>query len=230
MENKPQSEPTKPIEEPQKSKDQPVESKEELAELFDKALNISDKQEKGDATEEEKKAESDEDDFQFLNEDESTQGKAVINEQDRNTSQQIKDEKTGKMKTVIPVKKSLVENIRNVDIAQLDWKVAEDWSSICLNESKIEVVQNDITQEDSDAITNAANSQLMHGGGVAGAIARKGGKAINQESREYVDKNGDIMVGACGHTTAGDLPSKWVIHTVGPMYRNYTPEVNNLLK
>ena len=133
------------------------------------------------------------------------------------------------MKIVIPVKKSLVESVRSVDIDKLDWKASDDFSSITLNESKIEVVQNDITQEESDAITNAANSQLMHGGGVAGAISRKGGDAIDEESRVYVEKHGDIMVGDCGHTTAGKLPSKWVIHTVGPMYRNYTPEVNNLL-
>ena len=63
----------------------------------------------------------------------------------------------------------------------------------------------------------------MHGGGVAGAIARKGGPVINKESREYINKNGPVLTGACGFTSAGDLPSKWIIHTVGPMYSHYTP-------
>ena len=72
--------------------------------------------------------------------------------------------------------------------------------------------QGDLTEEAVDAIVNAANSQLAHGGGVAGAIVRAGGAVIQQES----DRIAPIPVGEAGITTAGRLPAKWVIHAVGP--------------
>ena len=72
----------------------------------------------------------------------------------------------------------------------------------------IEVLEVDITALDADAIANAANTQLMHGGGVAGAIARAGGDAVNRESREKAP----IGLGEAVETTAGEMPSKWVIH------------------
>ena len=59
----------------------------------------------------------------------------------------------------------------------------------------VEVVKNDITKERTDAITNAANGRLMHGGGVAGAISRAGGRAIDAESRQYVETHGKIPTG-----------------------------------
>ena len=59
----------------------------------------------------------------------------------------------------------------------------------------VEVVQNDITKEQVDAITNAANGRLAHGGGVAAAISRAGGPDINKESKEYIKKNGEIPTG-----------------------------------
>jgi O-acetyl-ADP-ribose deacetylase (regulator of RNase III) len=74
--------------------------------------------------------------------------------------------------------------------------------------AKIEVLEADVTQLDVDAISNAANTQLMHGGGVAGAIARAGGEEINRESREKAP----IGLGEAVETTAGEMPSKWVIH------------------
>lgn len=77
----------------------------------------------------------------------------------------------------------------------------------------LRLVLGDITERDVDAIVNAANSYLQHGGGVAGAIVRKGGKVIQDES----DRIGFVPVGQAALTTAGRLPSKWVIHTVGPM-------------
>ncbi len=83
---------------------------------------------------------------------------------------------------------------------------------------KIELVavSGDITEEHVDAIVNAANSQLIHGGGVAGAISGAGGKAIDEESRKWVDKHGPVSVGDVAVTSAGELDAKYVIHAVGP--------------
>lgn len=74
------------------------------------------------------------------------------------------------------------------------------------------LVQGDITERDVDAIVNAANSYLQHGGGVACAIVKKGGQVIQDES----DKIGFVPVGSAAITTAGKLPAKFVIHAVGP--------------
>jgi O-acetyl-ADP-ribose deacetylase (regulator of RNase III) len=76
----------------------------------------------------------------------------------------------------------------------------------------LRLVQGDITERNADAIVNAANSYLQHGGGVAGAIVRKGGRVIQEES----DKIGFTAVGTAAITTAGRLPAKFVIHAVGP--------------
>ncbi len=77
---------------------------------------------------------------------------------------------------------------------------------------KVLIGVGDITEEAVDAIVNAANSHLKHGGGVAGAIVRKGGKVIQEES----DRIGYVPVGGAVVTTAGKLPAKYVIHAVGP--------------
>lgn len=77
----------------------------------------------------------------------------------------------------------------------------------------VRLVQGDITERDTDAIVNAANSYLQHGGGVAGAIVRKGGQIIQDES----DKIGFTPVGHAVVTSAGRLSAKFVIHAVGPM-------------
>jgi O-acetyl-ADP-ribose deacetylase (regulator of RNase III) len=76
----------------------------------------------------------------------------------------------------------------------------------------LRLVLGDITERDVDAIVNAANSHLQHGGGVAGAIVRKGGQIIQEES----DRIGFVPVGNAALTTAGKLPAKFVIHAVGP--------------
>jgi O-acetyl-ADP-ribose deacetylase (regulator of RNase III) len=72
----------------------------------------------------------------------------------------------------------------------------------------IEVLDTDITTLEVDAIANAANTQLLHGGGVAGAIAAAGGAAVETESRAAAP----IELGEATATTAGDMPSRWVIH------------------
>ncbi len=76
----------------------------------------------------------------------------------------------------------------------------------------LRLIQGDITERAVDAIVNAANSYLQHGGGVAGAIVRKGGRVIQDES----DKIGFTPVGKAVITTAGRLPARYVIHAVGP--------------
>ncbi len=82
----------------------------------------------------------------------------------------------------------------------------------------LEICQGDITLETTDAIVNAANSQLMHGGGVAAAISRRGGEAIDRESREWVKANGTVTHGKPAVTSGGKLPCKYVIHAVGPVW------------
>jgi O-acetyl-ADP-ribose deacetylase (regulator of RNase III) len=78
----------------------------------------------------------------------------------------------------------------------------------------IHAVLGDLTDEPVDAIVNAANSRLIHGGGLAGAIVRRGGQIIQRESRALAP----VPVGSAVTTTAGDLPCRWVIHAVGPRW------------
>ena len=82
----------------------------------------------------------------------------------------------------------------------------------------IKVIQGDITKIKVDAIVNAANTSLLGGGGVDGAIHRQGGKTILEECTKIRNKQGDCKVGAAVITTAGNLPAQFVIHTVGPIW------------
>jgi O-acetyl-ADP-ribose deacetylase len=85
---------------------------------------------------------------------------------------------------------------------------------------RIEFEQGDITKQSVDAIVNAANSSLLGGGGVDGAIHRAGGPAILEECRRIrAERYPDgLPTGKAVATTGGDLPARWVIHTVGPVY------------
>ena len=83
----------------------------------------------------------------------------------------------------------------------------------------IKVIQGDITEINVDAIVNAANTSLLGGGGVDGAIHKAGGIAILNECIAIRDKQGGCSVGEAVITTAGDLPARFVIHTVGPVWR-----------
>jgi O-acetyl-ADP-ribose deacetylase (regulator of RNase III) len=85
---------------------------------------------------------------------------------------------------------------------------------------RVECVRGDITQQEVDAIVNAANSSLLGGGGVDGAIHRKGGPAILAECRELrrTSLPDGLPTGQAVATTGGNLPARWVIHTVGPVY------------
>ena len=84
----------------------------------------------------------------------------------------------------------------------------------------IEVVQGDITREKVDAIVNAANSELLPGGGVCGAIHRAGGAAIAEECMTVRAERGPIPPGGAAATTAGRLSARCVIHAVGPVYQD----------
>lgn len=83
----------------------------------------------------------------------------------------------------------------------------------------LEIIRGDITQLKVDAIVNAANSSLMGGGGVDGAIHRAGGSAILEACKEIIAKIGKCSAGEAVITTAGNLPSQYVIHTVGPIWQ-----------
>jgi O-acetyl-ADP-ribose deacetylase len=84
--------------------------------------------------------------------------------------------------------------------------------------TRITVLQGDIAKMEVDAIVNAANSWLMGGGGVDGAIHRAGGPAILAECREIVARQGRCATGKAVITSGGNLPAKYVIHTVGPVW------------
>jgi len=82
----------------------------------------------------------------------------------------------------------------------------------------IRLIKGDITELEVDAIVNAANRWLKHGGGVAAAIVKKGGDIIQKESNKIIAEQGPLEVGDAVMTTAGKLKAKAVIHTVGPVY------------
>ncbi len=96
--------------------------------------------------------------------------------------------------------------------------------------SRIALLQGDITKMEVDAIVNAANSSLMGGGGVDGAIHRVGGPAILTECREIVARQGRCETGQAVITSGGNLPAKLVIHTVGPVWRGGNNNEADLLR
>lgn len=100
---------------------------------------------------------------------------------------------------------------------------------IIYNGTKILLVQGDITTQDTDAIVNAANSTLLGGSGVDGAIHKAGGPKILEECKIIRSKQGGCPTGEAVITTAGDMPSSYVIHTVGPIWKRGNSEQRQLL-
>jgi len=96
--------------------------------------------------------------------------------------------------------------------------------------ARITVLQGDITKMEVDAVVNAANSSLMGGGGVDGAIHRAGGPVILKECREIVARQGRCERGKAVITSGGNLPAKYVIHTVGPVWTGGNSNEANLLQ
>lgn len=94
----------------------------------------------------------------------------------------------------------------------------------------IKLLQGDITKIEVDAVVNAANTSLLGGGGVDGAIHRKGGPAILEECRQIRSRQGGCKVGEAVITTAGLLPAKYVIHTVGPVWNGGGNNEEELLR
>ena len=83
---------------------------------------------------------------------------------------------------------------------------------------RIKLIKGDITKVEVDCIVNAANTSLLGGGGVDGAIHRAGGKLILDDCRKIIAKQGGCKIGQAVITTGGNLPAKYVIHTVGPVW------------
>jgi O-acetyl-ADP-ribose deacetylase (regulator of RNase III) len=96
----------------------------------------------------------------------------------------------------------------------MKWEILE----IKIGEKILKLVKGDITDLDVDCIVNAANSYLKLGGGVAGAIRRKGGPQIQKECDEIISKQGEIPSGEAVITTGGNLKARYVIHAIGPIY------------
>jgi len=95
--------------------------------------------------------------------------------------------------------------------------MSESLGTIC--DTAISIAQGDITKEETDAIVNAANSSLLGGGGVDGAIHRAGGPQILEECKKIRNAQGSCAPGKAVITSGGKLKAKWVIHTVGPVWR-----------
>lgn len=89
----------------------------------------------------------------------------------------------------------------------------------------LQLVRGDLTVETTDAIVNAANERLMHGAGVAGAILRRGGPRIRDESDAWVRDHGPVTHEAPAWTSGGDLPCRTVIHAVGPVWGSGAEDV-----
>lgn len=96
--------------------------------------------------------------------------------------------------------------------------VEKQLAEVTIGQSKLSIVTGDITRQSTEGIVNAANSSLMGGGGVDGAIHRAGGPVILEECQQIVSRRGRLPTGKAVITTGGNLKAKFVIHTVGPVW------------
>jgi len=86
------------------------------------------------------------------------------------------------------------------------------------HQTEIQLIQGDITTVKADGVVNPANSQLMHGGGLAGTLARKAGPSLQKESAAWIQEHGPVSHSSPASTSAGNLPFKAIIHAVGPVW------------
>lgn len=96
--------------------------------------------------------------------------------------------------------------------------MTKELTEATINQARISIIRGDITRQSTDAVVNAANSSLMGGGGVDGAIHRAGGPAILEECKQIVSRQGRLPAGKAVITTGGNLKARHVIHTVGPVW------------
>ena len=108
-------------------------------------------------------------------------------------------------------------NSTDNEVQQPDFPLPQHLNQVLKNGVVLSLYQGDITDERVDAIVNAANENLQHGAGVAGAIVRKGGHQIQDESNRLTKKYGQLRVGEAAYTSGGFLPCRYVIHAVGPI-------------
>ena len=97
--------------------------------------------------------------------------------------------------------------------------MGQQGTEVSIGQAKLTAIHGDITQQDTDAIVNAANPGLMGGGGVDGAIHRAGGPVILEECKQIISRQGRLPTGQAVLTGGGNLKARFVIHTVGPIYR-----------
>ena len=98
-----------------------------------------------------------------------------------------------------------------------------------INQVKLTIIKGDITQQDTEAIVNAANPSLMGGGGVDGAIHGAGGPQILEECKQIVSRQGRLPTGRAVITSGGNLKARYVIHTVGPIWHGGSQNEAELL-
>ncbi|MEE9399781.1 MAG: O-acetyl-ADP-ribose deacetylase [Dehalococcoidales bacterium] len=108
--------------------------------------------------------------------------------------------------------------------------MGDNLEQMTVNQAKLSIIKGDITRQATDAIVNAANSSLMGGGGVDGAIHRAGGPAILAECQQIVLRQGRLSTGKAVITTGGNLKAKYVIHTVGPIWHGGSSDEAELLE
>ncbi len=89
-----------------------------------------------------------------------------------------------------------------------------------MSEDVVRAVRGDLTKQQVDAIVNAANEHLHHGGGVAAALVRAGGGVLQDESDRWIREHGPLRPGTAAVTGAGEMDARWVIHVAGPRFRN----------
>ncbi|MEA2000264.1 MAG: glutamate racemase [Actinomycetota bacterium] len=107
-----------------------------------------------------------------------------------------------------------------LEIAARPHRVDIEGRGVLVSGATVTIVNGDLTVQDVDAVVNAANDTLQHGGGVAAALANAGGPIVQEESDEWIRRHGPVPTGGAAITTAGTMPADHVIHVVGPIYRN----------